>query len=53
MSYRWITLLIVVLIEGLSGLGRSASFSPFLKDIVADLSVTMVQISFAYGIVRL
>ena len=53
MSYRWITLLIVVLIEGLSGLGRSASFSPFLKDIVADLSVTMVQISFAYGIANL
>lgn len=53
MSYRWITLFIVVLIEGLSGLGRSASFSPFLKDIVADLSVTMVQISFAYGIANL
>ncbi|MBP5191354.1 MAG: MFS transporter [Opitutales bacterium] len=49
----WRVLLIVVLIEGLSGFGRTGSFSPFLKDVCRDLALTSAQVSAAYGIANL
>ena len=52
-NYGWVVLVITVLLEGLSGFGRTASFSPFLKDVCRDLAVTSVQVSFAYGLANL
>lgn len=52
-NYGWVVLVITVLLEGLSGFGRTASFSPFLKDICRDLAVTSAQISFIYGLANL
>lgn len=49
----WRVLFIVVLIEGLSGFGRTGSFSPFLKEVCRDLALTSAQISAAYGIANL
>ena len=52
-NYGWIVLVLTVLLEGLSGFGRTASFSPFLKDICHDLAVTSAQISLVYGLANL
>ena len=52
-NYGWVVLVITVLLEGLSGFGRTASFSPFLKDVCRDLAVTSAQISFIYGLANL
>ncbi|MBR1843736.1 MAG: MFS transporter [Opitutales bacterium] len=52
-NYGWVVLFITVLLEGLSGFGRTASFSPFLKDVCRDLAVTSAQISFIYGLANL
>ena len=49
----WLVLLIVTLLEGLSGLGRTAAFSPFLNDICRDLSLSRTQISAAYSLAHL
>ena len=52
-NYGWVVLFITVLLEGLSGFGRTASFSPFLKNICRELAVTSAQISFVYGLANL
>ena len=52
-NYGWVVLVITVLLEGLSGFGRTASFSPFLKEVCRDLAVTSAQISFIYGLANL
>ena len=49
----WSVLLIVTLLEGLSGLGRTAAFSPFLNDLCRDLSLSRTQISAAYALAHL
>ena len=49
----WAVLLIVTLLEGLSGLGRTAAFSPFLNDLCRDLSLSRTQISAAYALAHL
>lgn len=49
----WRVLLIVTLAEGLSGLGRTAAFSPFLNDICRDLSLSRTQFSSAYSLAHL
>ena len=51
--YGWVILSVIILIEGLSGFGRTASFSPFLKDLCHDLTLTSSQICGAYGIANL
>lgn len=52
-NYGWVVLFITVLLEGLSGFGRTASFSPFLKTVCRDLAITSAQISFIYGLANL
>ena len=49
----WSVLLVVTLLEGLSGLGRTAAFSPFLNDLCRDLSLSRTQISAAYALAHL
>ena len=49
----WSVLLIVTLLEGLSGLGRTVAFSPFLNDLCRDLSLSRTQISAMYALAHL
>lgn len=51
--YSWVVLGIITLIEGFSGFGRTSAFSPFLKDICHDLTLTLAQISGAYTLANL
>lgn len=49
----WSVLLVVTLLEGLSGLGRTAAFSPFLNDLCRDLSLSRTKISAIYALAHL
>ena len=53
MNCGWFILLIITLIEGLAGFGRTTALSPFLKDLCHDLSLTTAQISGAYTLANL
>ena len=53
MNLGWFILLIITLIEGLAGFGRTTALSPFLKDLCHDLSLTTAQISGAYTLANL
>ncbi len=48
-----VVLLIVTMLEGLSGFGRTAALSPFLNDLCRDLSLSRTQISGAYSFAHL
>lgn len=53
MFYGWMALVLITLLEGFSGFGRTASLSPFLKDLCRDLCLTSAQISGAYMLANL
>lgn len=53
MNYGWVVLMVITLLEGLSGFGRTTALSPFLKDLCHDLSLTTAQISGAYTLANL
>lgn len=52
-SVGWVVLLVVTILEGLSGFGRTAALSPFLNDLCKDLSLSRTQISGAYSFAHL
>ena len=53
MNLGWFILLVITLIEGFAGFGRTTALSPFLKDLCHDLSLTTAQISGAYTLANL
>ncbi len=53
MSYGWIVLILITLIEACSGFGRTSSLSPYLKDLCIDLDLTRSQLSGAYTLANL
>lgn len=53
MSYAWFVLIIITLLEGFSGFGRTSALSPFLNDLCHDLALTSAQIGGAYSLANL
>lgn len=53
MSYGWIVLILITLIEACSGFGRTSSLSPYVKDLCIDLDLTRSQLSGAYTLANL